>query len=314
MGEDTAVPFTGAEVAAVTSAGGEDSASPSPSTVPPSTTVPVVPPGEFPHVILETADWGIDYVVDSRGQAATGTGEYHSAEIGFTNSAAGWAELSLDGGVFADLGSLILDRENSGTRIADAPVLGVAAVVVLDDGDNEDHTAIWSINDVVYEFRAGVGEDTFRSLLASLTIVNQEDWTAALPDTVVTDRVVAVDEFLADIPLPEGFDPAPLAVGPAEDWYQVGADVVGSVTCAWIDQWVAGWDAGDEPLIDEAVAAMGTSHEWGILIEMDVEGGYARSYGNTPTAWPVTAPWLAAKYSPSPSPTSKLSAAPPAGK
>ncbi len=231
----------------------------------------MVAPGELPYVVLDAAGWEIDYVDESRGEAADGSGEHHDATIQFTDTQTE-AELRVMAGVFADLDSLVVDREASGIRLAEADVLGATAVVVRSGGSY--HTAMWVIDDVVYEFRAELEEGSFRSLVASLTFVNDEDWIVALPDTVVTDRPDAVRQFLADVPVPAGFDPSSLEAGPEEHWYQVGAEVVGAVTCAWIDQWIAAKTTRDQPAIDQAVSALGTSREWGILIEMKTEGDY----------------------------------------
>jgi len=134
------------------------------------------------------------------------------------------------------------------------------------------------LGDVVFELAGTTTppfeETEFRSLLGSLTIVDEETWLAAIPESVVTDRATAVAEYLADIPLPTGFDSAALAQGPAEDWYQVGADVTGAVSCAWIEQWMAGKAAGNQTIVDEAVAAMATSRDWDVLVEMSSPGDF----------------------------------------
>ncbi len=181
------------------------------------------------------------------------------------------AELNVDVGV--GLEGLIADRVADGTRVDDATVWGTPAVVVHGEADT-DHSAIWAIDDVVFEFRADVDEPTFRSLLASLAVVDHEEWVAALPDTVVTDRSAVVTEYLADIPLPSGFDATSLQPGPEEHWYHVGADVAGAVTCAWIEHWIAGKTAHDQSAIDEAVGALASSREWKVLDKMAAEGDF----------------------------------------
>lgn len=192
--------------------------------------------------------------------------------IQFTNGSIE-AELNINAGG-TDLPGLIADRETSGSRVGNITVLGAEAVIVQYDGATY-HTAMWSMNDAVYEFVSGLDEPTFRSLLTSLTAVNDEEWIADLPDTIVTDRSAAVTEFLADIPLPPGFDKTTLEEGPVEHWYQVGADAVGAVTCGWINEWIAAKAAQDQPAIDRAVDALGTSRDWGILIEMPMEGDFS---------------------------------------
>jgi hypothetical protein len=208
----------------------------------------------------------------SDGDLVGGSGEFHHSTIQF-ESGTSEAELNVDAGV--GLEGLIADRVSDGRQIDDGAVWGVRAVVVSGEVDT-DHSAIWGIDGVVFEFRAGVDESTFRSLLASLAIVDHEEWIAALPDTVVTDRSAAVSEYLSDIPLPPGFDATSLKAGPEEYWYQVGADVAGAVTCAWIDQWAAAKATQDQAAVDQAVDGLGTSREWRILIDMSAEGDFSQ--------------------------------------
>ncbi|MEX1125836.1 MAG: hypothetical protein WEE53_09270 [Acidimicrobiia bacterium] len=234
--------------------------------------VPAPSPGEVHRVVSSSPGWAISYL-ERDGNLEGGSGEFQHTMIQFTNGS-NQAELNLNVGG-TDLASLIADREADGTRIDDATVLGTQAVVVRYDGEDY-YTAMGRIGEVVYEFVAGLDESAFRSLLTSLSFVDNEEWNAALPDTVVTDRSQAVVEFLADIPLPPGFDTTSLEVGPEEHWYQVGADMVGAVTCAWIDQWVAAKATQDQTAIDQAVDALGTSREWGILTEMSAEGDFSK--------------------------------------
>jgi hypothetical protein len=233
--------------------------------------VPIPAPGEVHRVVSSSPGWTISYLERNGDFEADPRGFQHTG-IQFTNGS-NQAELNLDAEVWRSLSDLIADREESGIRLGSASVLGTEAVVMRYDGEVDRYTAMGTIGDVVYEFVAEVDESTFRALLESLTFVDEEEWIAALPDTVVTDRAAAVTEYLIDIPLPPGFDRASLEVGPEEHWYQVGADVVGAVTCAWIDQWIAAKAADDQVAIDQAVNALGTSRQWGILIEMSAEGG-----------------------------------------
>jgi hypothetical protein len=81
--------------------------------------------------------------------------------------------------------------------------------------------------------------------------------------------------MLAGIPLPPGFDAASIPTSDAvRDRYQLGAQVAGTVACAWIDRWVAARRDGDEAAVREAVDAMATSTSWPILREMNAEGDY----------------------------------------
>ncbi len=113
------------------------------------------------------------------------------------------------------------------------------------------------------------------ALLSSIRLVDLATFETALPEGSVTTGSVesAVTEMLSDIPVPDGFDPSGLTA--TGERYQVGAQVVSAVTCAWLDQWVTATATGDTELADIAVAALSTSREWSILIEMEPQGGYS---------------------------------------
>jgi hypothetical protein len=127
--------------------------------------------------------------------------------------------------------------------------------------------------------RAAASLTEFEATLASLREVDVASWLAAMPDSVVepASRSEIVGEMLAGLPLPDGFDTAPLTSGNAiRDRYQLGAQVAGAVACAWTDRWVAARRAGDESGVRRAVTAMASSHGWPILLEMDEEGDYPK--------------------------------------
>jgi hypothetical protein len=236
-----------------------------------SEAVPVLVAGELPYVVSNLPGWTITNVAGSNRDPVDGSGEHQYVTIVFVDGSSE-AELNIETG--SDVDGLIADREAGGTRIEEATLWGTSAVV-LRGGSDTDHTAIWAIDDVVFELRATVDEPAFRSLLGSLTVVDREEWVVSVPDTVVTDRAAAVAEYLADIPLPAGFDATSLDSGPDVDWYFVGADVVAAVTCAWIEQWIAAKADQDQAGIDQAVDAMATSREWGILTEMSTSGEFS---------------------------------------
>ena len=127
-------------------------------------------------------------------------------------------------------------------------------------------------------FRGDLGsEHAYRAVLADLRSVSVDEWLDAMPESVVRPdaRAATVDAMLRDIPLPPDFDTAPLRTGEAvKDRYQLGAHVTGAVACAWLDRWTLQLGSGDQADADEAAAAMQTSHEWDVLLEMDDEGDY----------------------------------------
>ncbi|HSJ84601.1 MAG TPA: hypothetical protein VLA91_12365 [Acidimicrobiia bacterium] len=248
-------------------------AAPTTSEMAPTTSeaVPAIAAGELPYVISSAPGWTITFVAGSSRDQVDGSGEHQYLTIVFGNGSSE-AELNVELG--SDVEGRITDREAGRTRLDEATLWGTSAVVSRGDSDL-DHSAIWAVDDVVFELRATLDEPTFRSLLGSLTVVDREEWIASVPDTVVTDRPAAVTEYLADIPLPAGFDATSLQSGPEVDRYFVGADVVAAVTCAWIEQWVAAKADQDQAGIDQAVDAMATSREWDILNDMATEGDFS---------------------------------------
>ena len=141
-----------------------------------------------------------------------------------------------------------------------------------------DHVALWLHGDYMVEARGLAADaDAFRETLASLHEVDVDTWLSAMPASVVqpAQQAEAVDEMLAGVPLPPGFVAASIPPSDAvRDRYQLGAQVVGTVACAWIDRWVDARRDGDEAATREAVDAMSTSRTWPVLQEMNEEGDY----------------------------------------
>jgi hypothetical protein len=188
----------------------------------------------------------------------------------------------------------VKDRAMSGRRLPDVEVLGARAVVFLYEHSRDDYTALWRDGRYTLELRVGYPSprpaltyDEFRALLRSLEPVGVDEWLAAMPPSVVVpaDSRRVVNEMLADMALPPGFDRTPLYSGGAvRDRYQLGAQVAGAVACGWIERWVAAVDAGDDSGAAEAVRAMQGSREWDVLREMDAAGDYPEVLWEYPAA------------------------------
>jgi hypothetical protein len=192
-----------------------------------------------------------------------------------------------------DYEDFLVGMEGGGyERLQDVEIRGRQAAlfeqnIVPDAPGNEaavhDHevAAGWRDSGYVVELRGYVSTDRFLALAASIEAVDVDTWLSALPESVVKadDLPGTVQQMLADIPLPEGFDASSLeeADVSAQDRYQLGAQVTRKVTCAWLAQWGDALAAGDDAKLEEAVAAMGTSHDWDVLREMDAEGDYPES-------------------------------------
>jgi len=169
------------------------------------------------------------------------------------------------------------DRKFDGTGHGPHAVINGTAEVIQYNG-TQTFTALWSADDRVLEFRIdGTTADQFGALLDRLVVVDIDTWLRAMPASVISaaDQPSVVIEMLAGIPLPSGFDTGTL-VDQAEvkDRYQLGARIVGAVSCAWIQQWIDATDAGDSALAHSAVNAMTTSSSWPIVQEMRASGDY----------------------------------------
>lgn len=116
-------------------------------------------------------------------------------------------------------------------------------------------------------------------LVTGSTIVDVDTWTTSLSDSVIApdQRTAMIDDLLVGVPLPPGFDAAPLAAVATEDRYQLIAEVSGAVTCGWFDEWLAAGATGDPVRREEAAAALASAHDWAMLDEIADRGGWTQA-------------------------------------
>lgn len=176
------------------------------------------------------------------------------------------------------------DRANDAVRLPVVEVGGQPAEVFEQRDAAGWFTALWRLGDRTMELRVS-GPDSrstwtaaeFEQALRSLHEVSEEAWLAAMPPSAVTPstRPQVVREMLADVPLPDGFDPTPLErAGEVKDRYQLGAEVLGTVACAWVDRWSRARRADDQPAARRAALAMSTASSWAEMRRMAREGGW----------------------------------------
>jgi hypothetical protein len=138
--------------------------------------------------------------------------------------------------------------------------------------------AFWRTEAWDFELRGDATSfDEFDGLLAGVHAVDEGTWRSVVGSVSVLseDRAAVVDEMLADMPLPPGFDRAALSQGgTANDRYQVGAAVASAVACGWIEQWVAAKTSDDEVSAQQSADALATSRDWAVLNEMKASGAY----------------------------------------
>ena len=170
------------------------------------------------------------------------------------------------------------DRAANGPQLESMTVAGQEAVVFQTEGTTA-FNAMWLDGPLSLELRGGAeSEEAFRELASTLAFVDEETWLAAMPgNTIKSDqRAAVVDEMLTDIPVHPKVDIEKLKTQhTVSDRYQLGAQVTGAVTCAWIEQWVEAKKNGNADKQREAEGAMEGSPEWNILIEMESQGGWS---------------------------------------
>jgi hypothetical protein len=146
---------------------------------------------------------------------------------------------------------------------------------------SDDFVAAWSESGYGLLAR-GAAPDlaAFTALVGTLHEANVDAWLSAMPQSVVkpNGRSKVVLDMLDGVPLPPGFDVAPLLRGDdatVVDRYQLGAQVAGAVACAWIDRWIDAKHTDDTVGVQQAVRALTTSHDWRVLHDMQAEGEYS---------------------------------------
>lgn len=215
-----------------------------------------------PLMLIDDPGWEVAYA-DEYGD---------EGEVTFTDGQRG-AELAWRSG---PLSEWVDDRLDSGTEHGAHGVVNGTATIVQDDGGDE-YTALWEADGRVLEFRAQASNvDEFAGLLDALVVVGVDSWLTAMPASVIeaAEQPAVIREILSGIPLPVGFDPDSLADDAGiKDRYQLGARVVGAVSCAWIEQWLDATEAGNAAAAQQATEAMDTSSQWAILQEMNELGG-----------------------------------------
>ena len=146
-----------------------------------------------------------------------------------------------------------------------------------------DHTVIREVEAGHWmEFRgSGMDEATYRTLLDQLRIVGIKDYELALGDAFIAqagairrrDRDAVRDHRGLRRRVAWRSDRSTSSPN-QQDPYQLGAEVTGQYTCAWLDEFAAARDAGDDERAAEAARVLGTSREWPVLQLMDSEGDF----------------------------------------
>jgi hypothetical protein len=224
--------------------------------------------GTGPLAVLDAPDWRADHV--ERAEAYGEVSYVH----GDQSLDVTWYPADLRPGYVEDRQRIDHPKVDPGEQVE---VLGRGAL--LWPYSENDHTVIREAQGGFFiEVRgSGMDKDGFLALLALLRAVDAEGLEASLPDEFVTgaERSDAVGAILSEMgtDLPPGYDGPPLS-SDEPDRYHLGADIAGGMACAWLDEFAAAKQSGDEARIGAAVDALQQSKDWPILLEMDARGDY----------------------------------------
>lgn len=174
-----------------------------------------------------------------------------------------------------DVHSELIDRLSEAIAIESVAVAGVPGVAIDDESYRR---VIWQAGGFMFELRSDVAFDELIELAGSVRPAGAGEWERVVPADWIggSEKDGEIAAILADVPLPPRFDVsmAASATGGGER-YQVIAEATGAVTCAWIDLWVVGREAGDEVAVGQAKSALSTARDWDALVEIADEGGWS---------------------------------------
>jgi hypothetical protein len=236
---------------------------------------PAAPTSAYGAEVLKVAEANQRLLLDLPGWKVSRVDEFtaEEGEMEFANGSKGLAVHWRP----ADAHASFLDDRANGNKQQPIELLGQKGTLFQYAGSTDFTTILPPKGKNFLEIRANVGsEAAYRELIEKLKPVGVEEWLDAMPASAVkpAENTKVVDEMLAGLPIPDGFDKSGLYRQTVSDRYQVGARVTGAVTCGWLDQWTAAKKSGDKAKVAEAADALKGSRGWKVLQEMDKEGDY----------------------------------------
>jgi hypothetical protein len=222
-------------------------------------------PIDAPFLLVTEEGWRVTYA------------DEYGDEIGEMRFTDGTHELDLHWQPRKYHHDYLLDRRRGSEAEWPLEIAGKDAVLFKYQGRN-DFTAMWLDGDSSFELRGFFDDvNAYRAVVGTIERVAQEEWLAALPDDIIdpSERPAVVDQMLADVPVHPAVDVNALKTSSTVSHrYQLGAHVTGVVACAWIEQWIDAQASEDSSSAREAEAAMASSRDWAIMIEMDRDGDW----------------------------------------
>lgn len=223
------------------------------------------PPASGERLVLSAPGWRVDHLDDGDAEG----------EIRYR---AGRRALIIDWMPAAGYRAELAERRDDVDPAGRIGVLGVSSPLLTYNA--HDLLALRppdSGSEVFFAVRGGgMGRAAFAKLLGELRKVNRAEFEAALPEEFVSpdEGDAVVQEILADIETPPGFDASTIDVTDDEDRYDLVAEVTGLVACGWITEYDAAQAAGDRAAERRAVEAMEGSRQWDALREIKPEGDW----------------------------------------
>jgi hypothetical protein len=169
-------------------------------------------------------------------------------------------------------GQYLRDRASVSTP-EHGSLLGQTATTV--DYSREEYATMLSPQGSVFiEVRGRLGSKAaYDEILDSLRAVDVDTWLEAMPASTVRPeaRSEAVDQLLQGMPLPPGFDAAPLrSEGSIAAKSTLAIKVGNAIACGWVQSWIAARAAGDEVAAQRAVEAVSNSADWPLVRKASV--------------------------------------------
>jgi hypothetical protein len=230
--------------------------------------VEITPPSGLEEVALDTG---------------TGAGTIRYRETQYQGPV-GSVEVRTWTGTVRDLEAQILNRAeeadtgaapNYQTELIGLPVL-VAPQLNADQAGGR-WFVVGGATDYLIELDVSGNEAGFvDQILASIRQVDQTTLEERFPPDFVrtADLDTTVAAMLDGVPLPSNLDPEAFDQLVGGSHYVIGAQVIGTVVCGWLDQWVTASPSGDDASAQEASEALSTSRQWQTLQDMSQQGDY----------------------------------------
>jgi hypothetical protein len=130
-------------------------------------------------------------------------------------------------------------------------------------------TILPPVGDFFLEFDASVTDETeYAAVMAALSRVNGQAWTAAIDRATVTagEGQAFLGQAGQGVPLPPGMTMTVADLELPQSEYHARASYVSKVLCGWAERYVGGDDA--------ALDALQASKDWAVLQAMDKDGDY----------------------------------------